>query len=93
MSWSFALKQIKTVMRFYSSLVLSLLVVLVSCKREKVTPIDKAEFRDRSNAEAFVTIEPEFASTVKAYTLISSSDTIKSTPSFIYGGAPDGQGF
>ena len=80
-------------MRFYSILALSLSVVLVSCKREKVTPLDKAEFKDRSNAEAFVTVEPEFASTVKAYTLISSSDTIKNSPNFIFGGAPDGQGF
>lgn len=71
----------------------TLLVALVSCKREKVAPVDKPEFRNRSNAESFVTIEPEFASTLKAYTLISSSDTIQGSPNFIYGGAPDGQGF
>ncbi len=80
-------------MRFYPIVAISLLAVLVSCKREKVAPVDRAEFINRSNAEAFVTIEPEFTSTVKAFTLISSSDTIKNSPNFIYGGAPDGQGF
>lgn len=54
---------------------------------------ERPEFRDRSNAEAFITIDPAFASSVSAYTLISSSDTIPGSPGFMYGGAPDGQGF
>ncbi|MBC7873728.1 MAG: DUF839 domain-containing protein [Ferruginibacter sp.] len=50
------------------------------------------EFKNRSNAETLLTIDPAFAS-VSAYTLISSSDTIPGYPNFVYGGTPDGQGF
>lgn len=70
----------------------SLAILAAGCKKDK-TNIEKAEFRDRSNAESFVTVDPAFASSVKAYTLISSSDTIPGYPGFVYGGAPDGQGF
>lgn len=80
-------------MKTLLTLSLAFLIVMVSCKREKISTLDKPEFRDRSNAESFVTIEPEFTSTLKAFTLISSSDTIQGSPNFIYGGAPDGQGF
>lgn len=64
----------------------------VSCKDDDKKG-DRVEFIDRSNAESFVTIDPAFQSTVKAYTLISSSDTLPDSPNFIYGGTPDGQGF
>jgi secreted PhoX family phosphatase len=66
---------------------------VVGCKKKETTTADvKPEFKNRSNAESFVTIEPGFSG-VSAYTLISSSDTITGSPNFIYGGAPDGQGF
>ncbi len=69
-------------------------LVLAGCDKND-TPIatDKAEFRNRSNAESFVTVDPAFASSVRAFTLISSSDTLAGSPNFVYGGAPDGQGF
>jgi secreted PhoX family phosphatase len=51
------------------------------------------DFKNRSNAESFITVDPAFASAVSAYTLISSSDTIPGSSGFMYGGAPDGQGF
>jgi Bacterial protein of unknown function (DUF839) len=68
---------------------------LFSCKKSKTENIaeEKPEFKNRSVAESFVTVDPAFAATVSAYTLISSNDTIKQSPDFIYGGAPDGQGF
>ncbi len=53
---------------------------------------EKPEFKNRSNAESFLTIDPAFAG-ISAYTLISSSDTIPGYPNFVFGGAPDGQGF
>ncbi len=64
-------------------------------KDEVIEPplVEKAEFKNRSKSPSFVTIDPAFASTVSAYTLISSEDTIKGYPDFVYGGAPDGQGF
>jgi hypothetical protein len=69
-------------------------LLLASCKDDDTnTPADSPEFKNRSNSESFVTVFPEFAGTVSAYTLISSSDTIKNSPGFVYGGAPDGQGF
>lgn len=64
----------------------------MSCKKNDSVVIEKAEFKDRSNAESFVIIDPAFSS-VNAYTLISSSDTIAGSPNFVFGGAPDGQGF
>lgn len=74
---------------------LALPLFLLSCDKNDKNRSDaeKPEFRNRSNAESFVTIDPAFSSTVSAYTLISTSDTIPGYPNFIYGGAPDGQGF
>ncbi len=70
------------------------IILVASCKKnDDVTQTDKAEFKNRSNAESFVTMDPAFASSVSAYTLISSSDTIPGSPNFVFGGAPDGQGF
>ena len=54
---------------------------------------EKPEFKNRSNAESFLTVDPAFSSSVSAFTLLSSSDTIPSSPGFVFGGAPDGQGF
>jgi hypothetical protein len=51
------------------------------------------EFKNRSNAASFVAIDPAFTNSISAYTLLSSSDTIPGYQNFIYGGAPDGQGF
>jgi len=65
---------------------------MMSCKKNDSVVIEKAEFKDRSNAESFVIVDPAFSS-VNAYTLISSSDTIAGSPNFVFGGAPDGQGF
>ena len=83
-------------------LILATPVIFAGCVKDGITGItnvptnptfEKAEFRNRSNAESFVTVDPAFASSVTAYTLISSSDTIPGYPNFVYGGAPDGQGF
>ena len=69
------------------------LIMFAVCKKNdnKIEEI-KPEFKNRSNAESFVIVDPAFSS-VKAFTLISSSDTIKQSPNFVFGGAPDGQGF
>ncbi|WP_207513140.1 alkaline phosphatase PhoX [Longitalea luteola] len=73
---------------------LALPLVFLGCdKNDDNDNTEKPEFRNRSNAEALMTIDPAFASSVTAYTLISSSDTIPGHPNFVYGGAPDGQGF
>ncbi|WP_205513187.1 alkaline phosphatase PhoX [Longitalea arenae] len=73
---------------------LALPMVFAGCdKTDDNDNTEKPEFKNRSNAESFVTIDPAFASSVQAYTLISSSDTIPGYPNFVYGGAPDGQGF
>jgi hypothetical protein len=70
------------------------LALLLGCDKDNDgSDAEKPEFRNRSNAESFIKIDPAFASTVSAYTLISSSDTIPGYPGFIYGGSPDGQGF
>lgn len=53
---------------------------------------EKPEFKDRSRSPLFIEIFPEF-SAVKAFTFISSEDTIKPSPDFIFGGGPDGQAF
>jgi hypothetical protein len=68
--------------------------VIMGCNKKDVTSIteDKPEFKNRSNAESFVFLTPSFSG-VTAYTLISSSDTIPGYPNFVFGGAPDGQGF
>jgi hypothetical protein len=65
---------------------------LVSCKTDKAPTEEKAEFKNRSNAESFVKVDPAFPN-ISAYTLISSSDTLAGSPNFVFGGAPDGQGF
>jgi hypothetical protein len=73
---------------------LALPLVLLACDKDNDgSNGDKPEFRNRSNAQTLLTIDPAFSSTVSAYTLISSSDTIPGYPGFVYGGAPDGQGF
>lgn len=72
---------------------LGALALATACKKnDDNASTAKPEFKNRSNAEAFVTVDAGFPS-VKAYTLISSSDTIPGFPDFVYGGAPDGQGF
>ncbi len=63
-----------------------------SCSEDDDQVTDAPEFKNRSRAESFVTIDPAFPN-VKAFTLLSSGDTIKESPNFVYGGAPDGQGF
>jgi secreted PhoX family phosphatase len=66
-----------------------------SCKDDEIIAPNTENtlvFKDRSAAESFVTIDPEFP-TVNAYTLISSNDYLPASPNFVYGGAPDGQGF
>jgi len=70
-------------------------LLAASCKKNdsNSATADVPEFKNRSNAESFITIDPAFASNISAYTLISSSDTIPGYPNFVYGGTPDGQGF
>jgi hypothetical protein len=68
-------------------------LIAASCGNQPFDPEIKPEFKNRSNAPSFITIDPAFANTVNAYTLISSSDVLPGSPDFIYGGAPDGQGF
>jgi Bacterial protein of unknown function (DUF839) len=72
--------------------VATLLLLTFGCKKNDDNNSDRPEFKNRSNAESFVTIDPAFSG-ITAYTLISSSDTIPGYPNFVYGGAPDGQGF
>jgi hypothetical protein len=74
---------------------LSVAALISSCNKNddnSNAPVDKPEFKNRSKTPSFVEMFPDFAS-VKAYTLISTEDTISASPNFIYGGAPDGQGF
>jgi len=71
----------------------SLLIFLGCDKNDNPNEADVPEFKNRSNAETLLTIDPAFSANVKAYTLISSSDTIPGYPDFVYGGTPDGQGF
>jgi secreted PhoX family phosphatase len=79
--------------KFLFSLIV--LTTVWSCKEKDVTtPVEEtSEFKNRSNAPLMATIFPDFANSVKAFTFISTSDTIASTPNFVFGGAPDGQGF
>jgi secreted PhoX family phosphatase len=71
----------------------ALLLIATACKKDKATDNTvKPEFKNRSNAQSFVVVDPAFPN-ISAYTLISSSDTIAASPNFVYGGAPDGQGF
>jgi hypothetical protein len=48
--------------------------------------------KNQSNAPAFVEMFPDFQQ-VNVFTLLSTGDTIQGSPNFVYGGAPDGQGF
>lgn len=74
--------------------VIALSALAASCNKDDKKPAaEQAEFRNRSNAPSFVTIDPAFSSNVTAYTLLSSSDTLPQSPNFVYGGTPDGQGF
>jgi len=74
-------------------LLITTAAIFSSCaKKDKTAGVDKPDLKNRSNAPAFVEMFPEF-SAVKAYTLLSSGDTIQGSPNFVYGGAPDGQGF
>ena len=74
-------------------LLVTVAAIFSSCaKKDKVAGVEKPDLKNRSNAPAFVEMFPEF-SAVKAYTLLSSGDTIQGSPNFVYGGAPDGQGF
>lgn len=74
-------------------LLITTAAIVSSCaKKDKIAGVEKPELKNRSNAPAFVEMFPEF-SAVKAYTLLSSGDTIQGSPNFVYGGAPDGQGF
>lgn len=67
--------------------------IFSSCaKKDKIAGVEKPDLKNRSNAPAFIEMFPEF-SAVQAYTLLSSGDTIPGSPNFVYGGAPDGQGF
>ncbi len=68
-------------------------LLLLGCDKNDDNNNEKPEFKNRSNAPSFVTIDPAFSASVSAYTLLSSSDTLPGSPNFIYGGAPDGQGF
>jgi hypothetical protein len=82
--------------KIYLTLVVAVTLVVACDKKNddnNNTSADRPEFRNRSNAPSFVTVDPAFASRVQAYTLISSNDTITSSPGFVFGGAPDGQGF
>jgi secreted PhoX family phosphatase len=73
---------------------MAVLFVAAACKKNDDTAAEeRPEFKNRSNAESFVSVFPDFSGSVSAYTLISSSDTIKNSPGFVFGGAPDGQGF
>ena len=67
-------------------------LIFLGCnKDDENSTTDRPEFKNRSNAESLLTIDPAFAS-ISAYTLISSSDTIPGYTGFVYGGTPDGQG-
>ena len=74
-------------------LLITIAAFFSSCaKKDKIAGVEKPDLKNRSNAPAFIEMFPEF-SAVKAYTLLSSGDTIQGSPNFVYGGAPDGQGF
>jgi hypothetical protein len=77
----------KPILRF-----LLLASLFYSCSSSDVDNIDKLQLKAHSNTEPFVEMFPEFSG-VSVYPLISSSDTVSETPGFLYGGAPDGQGF
>lgn len=73
--------------------IISLALLVFACKKKNDTVTEtKPEFKNRSNAPRLVTVDPAFSG-VNAYTLISSNDTLPESPNFVYGGAPDGQGF
>ena len=63
-----------------------------NCSPSHVDNRDQLKLKTYSNAEPLVDMFPDFSG-VAVYPLISSSDTLAETPGFLYGGAPDGQGF
>lgn len=73
------------------------LVALNSCKEESATleiadvKNDKVKLENYSNEPAFVYMMPGFGN-VGISTLISSSDQLRDSPDFVYGGQPDGMG-
>jgi secreted PhoX family phosphatase len=81
----------KKTIYFFAALVL----ILSSCTTsddDKTVAEVKPEFKNRSVSPLFMQTFPEFSS-VNSYTLLSTDDKISGSPDFIYGGAPDGQGF
>ena len=69
-------------------------LLLTACKKyETKIKISEVQFTSHSKSDWMMTVYPEFSNTVSQYKLISSSDTLKETPNFVFGGAPDGQGF
>lgn len=73
--------------------ILLFVVLIHGCKSKDVDMIDNQPvLKNRSIAPAFIEMFPDF-NAVGINTLISTSDTIPGYPNFIYGGAPDGQGF
>jgi secreted PhoX family phosphatase len=74
-------------------LLLPILIMAAACSKEPATPVEAPEFKDRSVDPLMATVFPEFSDKVKAYTFIGSSDVIPGSPAFVFGGAPDGQGF
>ncbi len=55
-------------MRNLSLAILFASLAFSACKKKNETAADKPEFRNRSNAEKFLAIDPAFAS-ISAYTL------------------------
>lgn len=73
--------------------ILLFVVAINGCKKKDViTDPNQPVLKNRSAAPAFIEMFPDF-NAVGVNTLISTSDTIAGSPNFIYGGAPDGQGF
>lgn len=73
--------------------ILLFVVAINGCKKKDVdSAANQPVLKNRSVAPAFIEMFPDF-NAVGINTLISTSDTIVGSPNFIYGGAPDGQGF
>jgi secreted PhoX family phosphatase len=88
----------KNLLKPFAIIALTIVVfATASCKKEEaedeLTPEVKPEFKNRSVEPTLMSIFPEFRDKVSAYTLISSSDVVAGSPNFVFGGAPDGQGF
>ncbi len=88
---------LKNLLKSFTIIVIAMTAFTVtSCKKNEGAPEVVAEFKNRSLEESLLTIFPEFSTTVSAYTLISSTDVVNpvaGTSPFVFGGAPDGQGF